>query len=327
MTTKVILDVDTGTDDAVAVILAALHPDIDLVGVSTVWGNLPIENTTDNTLRVLDFIGKSEIPVHRGLGKPFAPHPFSEYSRTRASGHEGSKERMHPPALDLPAPTSSPQAQGAVEWLVKTIRESVDPITVVPVGPLTNIAAAITIAPDIVPRIAVLVIMGGANEFGNVTPGAEGNIWCDPIAADVVFSAGLDRLVLVPLDATHKANISSEQAKAMVALGTPAGRAAGEAIEQRIVAHDATQPQPIPHTAAVHDPLCIAYLIDPTVVSLEHLHVAVDTTSIRSVGRTVIDIRRRGFEPPNAYVALDADGDLFYKIMMNAFAKQDDTSR
>lgn len=314
---RVILDVDTGTDDAVAIIMAALSPAIELVAVTTVWGNLPIGNTTDNTLRVLDFIGKAEVPVYRGLGKPFAPHPYRGLGADR-----GNAGLMHPAALDLPATSLQERSQPAVEWLVETLRAATEQITLVAVGPLTNIAAALTLDPTITEKVDELVIMGGANEFGNVTPAAEGNVWCDPIAADVVFQGGFSRIVLVPLDATHRAVISADQAKELKAVGTPGAVAAAVMIEQRVLAHDKTQPQPIAHTAAVHDPLCIAYLIDPAVVDLEPLHVAIDTTSLLNVGRTVIDVRKRGFEEPNAYVALSANAGRFFEVMKEAVATQ-----
>lgn len=315
MPKRVILDVDTGTDDAIAIMMAAMHPDIELLGCTTVWGNLPVANTTDNTLRVLDYIGQSHIPVFRGLDKPFGPIP-------RASVSSGATNRggMHPPKLDLPDPVSTAHARPAVEWLVETLREASEPITLVPVGPLTNIAAAITMDPSIVGKVEEIVIMGGANEFGNVTPSAEANIWHDPVAADVVFKAGFERLVLVPLDATHDALITADQSAEVRSLGTPGAIATAMCLDQRVVAHDTSQPQVIPHSAAVHDALCIAYLLDPNVIPLDFVHVAVETVGELTFGRTVMDIRQRGSEAPNAYVALTADRAIFFDLMKGALA-------
>lgn len=315
MTKKIILDVDTGTDDAVAIMVAALHPDIELIGCTTVWGNRPVENTTDNTLRVLDFVGRADIPVYRGLDAPFGPISVPGPATDDQSGG-----KMHPAALDLPESSRSAEATPAVEWLVQTLRDATEPITLVPVGPLTNIAAAITLDPTIVAKVAEVVIMGGAHDFGNVTPAAEANIWHDPVAADVVMRAGFARVVLVPLDATHDALITADQASELRNLGTPAAVASADCIDQRILAHDESQPQPIPHSAAVHDALCVAYLIDPDVIPLNHYHVGIETTGVHTFGRTVIDIRARSKQQPNAHVALTADRERFFEIMRDTFA-------
>jgi len=142
MARTIILDVDTGTDDAVAIMVAALHPDIELPACTTVWGNLPVVNTTDNTLRVLDYIERSSVPVYKGLGKPFGPIQIPvPLTDDRSAG------KMHPTQLDLPEATSRAQGQSAVEWLVQTLRTRTEPVTLVPVGPLTNIAAALTLDP------------------------------------------------------------------------------------------------------------------------------------------------------------------------------------
>ncbi|MFE4952484.1 nucleoside hydrolase [Leifsonia sp. NPDC056665] len=310
MTRTVILDVDTGTDDAVAIMLAALHPDIELIACTTVWGNRPVVNTTDNTLRVLDYIGRPDIPVYRGLDAPFGPIAVPGPVTDDQSGG-----KMHPEQLDLPAATQPERPQGAVEWLVETLRSRPEPVTLVPVGPLTNIAAAITLDPSIVEKVDELVIMGGAHAFGNATPSAESNIWHDPVAADVVFGAGFKRVVLVPLDATHDALITGAQAAVLHEIGTPAALATAALIRQRIVAHDESQPQAIPDSAPIHDALCIAYLIDPAVIPLESYHVAIETTGVHTVGRTIIDVRFRGGRAPNAWVALTADATKFYEIL------------
>ncbi|MEV8252741.1 nucleoside hydrolase [Rhodoglobus sp. NPDC076762] len=315
MSKKIILDVDTGTDDAVAIMLAALHPDIDLIACTTVWGNRPVVNTTDNTLRVLDHIGRSDIPVYKGLDAPFGPVQVPGPTTDDQSGG-----KMHPAQLDLPPATSVEQDQPAVEWLVETLRAATEPITLVPVGPLTNIAAAVTLDPSIVDKVDEIVIMGGAHYFGNCTPAAESNIWHDPTAADVVFRAGFKRLVLVPLDATHDALITKTQADELHATGTPAAIASAECIQQRIVAHDESQPQKIPNSAAVHDALCIAYLIDPAVIPLNHYHVGIETVGLQTFGRTVIDIRQRGTEAPNAHVALTANAELFYTLLRDTLS-------
>lgn len=311
----VILDVDTGTDDAVAIMMAALRPELDLVAVTTVWGNIDVAHTTDNTLRVLDHIGCSSIPVHAGLDAPVGRVNVPMPPTSDRSGG-----LMHPEALDLPAAISTAQPQGAVEWLIETLRARTEPVTLVPVGALSNIAAALTIDPTIVEAVEEIVIMGGGNALGNVTASAESNIWKDPVAADIVFTAGFERLVLVPLDATHDAQVTLDQALALRNSGSSAGIATAMCIEQRVRAHVESQPQENPDAAPLHDALCIAYLLDPEVIPLHHCHTGIETTGLRTFGRTVIDYLHRGFEEPNSWVALSADAERFNQILYDSLA-------
>jgi inosine-uridine nucleoside N-ribohydrolase len=311
----VILDVDTGTDDAIALMMAGLAPDLNLLGCTTVWGNHAVEQCTNNTLAVLDLIGRADVPVHQGLGKPFAPIPF------RFEPHVDSERGLvHPTVFPVERSTRRAGSGTAVEWLLETLHLVTEPVTLVAVAPLTNIAAVVTVDPSIVEAVSEIVIMGGGHALGNVTPAAEANIWHDPVAADVVLQAGFERLVLVPLDATHRANISSRQSQALRDLGTPAGRAAAVLIDQRIHGYTRTQPLEIPDVAPIHDALCVAYLLDPAVVDVQPLHVAVETTGARSFGQTVMDSARRGRQAPNAHVALDADGELFTKLLHRTLA-------
>ena len=298
---KLILDVDTGTDDAIALMLAVRHPDLELVGVTTVNGNNPVDACTDNTLRVLDLLG-AEVPVHEGAVSPLLRDDFPI---PRALLHRDGS--MHPRELPLPRPRSAKADGRAAEFLVETYMAATEPITLVPVGPLTNIALAIRLEPRIVERIPRTVIMGGAHELGNVTPSAEFNVWVDPDAARIVLRAGLPDVVLVPLDATHRALVSSADCARLRDTGTPAGRAAADIIEDRIAAYDRLQPMETAGAAPVHDALCIAYLVDRDVVSGRPAHVDVETRGGQTLGRTVVDSLGRFGREPNAFVAFDAD--------------------
>ena len=315
MRRKLILDVDTGTDDAVAVMLAALHPALDLVACTTVNGNVAVEYATDNTLRVLDHIGRSDIPVHQGLSRPLV-RPDFPIPRTI----DDRAGKIHGRTLSLPAPKSTKAAAGAVEFLIETFRNTTDEIVLVPVGPLTNIAAALSAYPKLAERVPEVVIMGGGHEIGNVTPSAEFNVWADPEAASIVFSAGFRKLTLVPLDATHRALVSRDDCTALRALGTPAGQAAADLIGHRIVAHDDSQKMPVAHTTPVHDALCVSFLVHPTIITTRHLHVAVETQGSLTVGRTVIDTHFRGGNEPQCDVAFDADAKRFVDLLMATFA-------
>jgi inosine-uridine nucleoside N-ribohydrolase len=313
---KLILDVDTGTDDAVAIMLAALHPELELIGCTTVNGNVEIEYTTDNTLRTLDYIGRSDIPVFRGAHEPLAHRDMPTPRADR-----NSEADSHGLYLPIPEAHSVAQDRHAVEWLIETYRSTTEEITLVPVGPLTNIALAIKLDPGFVDRVPEVVIMGGGHEISNTTASAEFNIWVDPEAADVVFSAGFERIVLVPLEATHQALVSMDHCRKLRELGTPAGEASARFIERRIRAYDMGQPMEITESAPVHDALCVAYLTEPDVIGLHEYHVGIETQGPKTLGRTVIDTHFRGKKAPNAHVAMSSNPDLFVDVLLKAFAE------
>ena len=315
MPRKLILDVDTGTDDAVAIMMAALHPALELVGVTTVNGNVSVDHCTDNSLRVLDFIGRGDIPVHEGLNRPIARPDFPIPRAVKKS------TGVHGTELDVP-PARSRKADGsAVEFLIETFRAATDEITLVPTGPLSNIAAALALDPKFVERVPEVVLRGGAHDHGNVTPAAAMDIWADPDASASVFAAGFRRLVCVPLDATHQALVSRADVAAMEAMGTPAGAAAARFIGRRIGAYDANQPMAERGAAPVHDALCVAYLVDPTVITTRFLHVAVETQGALTVGRTVVDTHKRGEGAPNCHFAFGADRAKFVAMMLETLAR------
>ena len=312
---RMILDVDTGTDDAVAIMFAALHPDLDLIGVTTVTGNLPIENTTDNTLRVLDWIGRPDVPVYRGLSQPIARRGrLAEIHAARDSPQDG-----HGNSLPIPPTELAQQQVGAVEYLVETLRSTTEQLTLVAVGPLSNIATALAIVPSLVEAVEELVVMAGSHAIGNVTASAEFNIWVDPEAANVVLSAGFEHLTLVPLDATYQALFTRKNCAEFERLGTPAGVAAARFIGRRL---DAEARTTTATATPVHDVMCPAYLVRPEVITTRHLHVVVDTASPLTVGRTVMDLRPDTTVVPNAHVALQADGAVLIDLLMETFARE-----
>jgi inosine-uridine nucleoside N-ribohydrolase len=312
MPTKVILDVDTGTDDAVALMVAALSPDIELVGATSVNGNTTLDFTTENTLRVFDWIGMPEIPVHRGMDRPLA----------RSQVARGMATRIHGDMLDLPAASTAKLQPGhAVDWLIDTYLESDGDIVLCPVGPLTNIAVAIQKEPRIVDAIPEIVIMGGAHDHGNMTASAEFNIWLDPEAARIVVNCGRP-IRMIPLDATHRALVSTQDAGRLRALGTPAGEAAARFVLKRIDGYDATQPMPHRAGAApVHDALAVCSIIDPSIVTTQHIPVDVEVYAELSVGRTVCDFRFRSGKPANVEFAMDADEPKFVGMLLEILGR------
>ena len=315
MARQLILDVDTGTDDAVALMLAALHPDLELVGATTVNGNVAVEQCTENSLRVFDHIG-IPVPVYEGVSRPIARHDFPI-----PRGAIRSSAAVHGQYLPIPESRSKKQATGAVEFLVETYRAATQPIILVPVGPLSNVATAFTVEPRMRDLVPELVIMGGANRYGNVTPRAEFNIWGDPEAAHIVLTSGVARITLVPLDATHRALVSLDDCARLRALGTPAGDAAATFTERRIAGYDSTQPMTRLHAAPVHDALAVASIVDPSVITTRFLHVDVETHGTLTVGETVIDTNLRGTEEPNVHVALDADEARFVSLLLETLGR------
>jgi inosine-uridine nucleoside N-ribohydrolase len=315
MAQKLILDVDTGTDDAVALMLAALHPDLELLAATTVNGNVPVDYCTENSLRVFDHIGVP-VPVYEGVAKPIERDDFPI-----PRGAIQSSNAVHGGYLDIPPSRSSKQASSAVEFLIETYLAATDEIILVPVGPLSNIATALIREPRLKDRIPALVIMGGANRYGNVTPRAEFNVWADPEAARIVIRSGVAKITLVPLDATHQALVSLDDCAALRALGTPAGYAAATFTERRIHGYDTTQPMKRPNAAPVHDALAVASIVDPSVITTHRLHVDVETMGELTVGETVVDTNLRSRRDPNVDIALDADERKFVAMLLETFAR------
>jgi inosine-uridine nucleoside N-ribohydrolase len=315
MPRKLILDCDTGTDDSVAIMLAALHPELALIGVTTVNGNVEVGYCTDNSLRTLDLIGRGDIPVYEGLARPIVR---SDFPTPRALKRDA---KVHLAVLPFPEARSVKQPLSAPEYLVHTFAAHPGEIVLVAVGPLSNLAAAIALDPAFPGHVAELVIMGGAIDKSNVTPSAEFNIWADPEAAAVVMEAAFPKITLVPLDATHQALISRDQCAQLRALGSSAGEGAAELVEFRIGGYEAHQPTGVPQTAPVHDAVCIAALVEPKVIETRFVNVVIETRGEYTIGRTVVDHEKRTTRAPNCHVAFGADRARFFDLLMTTFAK------
>jgi inosine-uridine nucleoside N-ribohydrolase len=306
MTIPVILDCDTGTDDAVAIMLAALHPGLDLLGVTTVWGNHDVRHTTDNTLRVLDLVGRGDVPVHTGANTPFRP---------RLTPLPSGRPELAP-VLDLPAARSSAGEGAAVEWLVEALREAAAPVTVVTTGPLTNLAAAVATDTGLVDHVDRLVVLGGTHRRAGVTPYAERNVWCDPEAAAFVLAAGFRRPTLVGMDATYAVPLDADDAAALAARGTPAGLAAAQFVVERIETYRSDPAMAARAAAPLHDPLAVACLLDPEVVTTVPARCVVETSDPTTYGATRFDL-----DPPDATleVALDAVHARYLALLLESF--------
>ena len=310
MAQRIMLDVDTGTDDAVALLVAALAPDLELVGATTVNGNCPVTICTENTLRVFDHIGV-RVPVCEGMAQPMVRPDIPRHGPST----------IHGDYLDLTPARSRQHPQHAVDWLIETYLGSDGDITLVPVGPLTNIATAIRKEPRILAKIPELVIMGGGHEVGNATPSAEFNIWVDPEAARIVLNCGRP-IRLVPLDATHKALVSREDVARLRELDTPAATAAASLIATRIDGYERSQPMDRRGAAPVHDALAVCAIIDPTVITTAFVQVDVETRGELTDGRTVCDVHHRSTREPNVHVAFDADEPTFNRMLRDILGRR-----
>lgn len=310
MPQKLILDVDTGTDDAVAIIIAVLHPELELLAVTTVNGNAPLAMTTENTLRVLGCLD-ADVPVYAGMPQPLA-RPDFPVPRAMLAERAGSY-------LDLPAAKSFPQESHAVDYLINTILSSDGDVAVVATAPLTNIAMALKQRPCVAEAIQELVVMGGTHAIGNITPAADFNVWADPEAARVVFQSGIKQLTLIPLDCTHQAFVSKDHCARLRAMGKPAAQVAATFIEERIEVYQNRPDMQGLDAAPIHDAFAVAALADPTLITTQPLHVDVETMGELTTGRTVIDFHHRSGKPANADVAVRAESAAFSQMLLKTF--------
>lgn len=281
---KIILDCDPGHDDAVAILLAAGNPDIELLGLTTVGGNHTIDKVTRNAQRVLTVAGISDVPVFRGVTRPLLNDVI-----TAEDIHGDSGMDIH--GFELPEPTVAVEGLGAVQWIVDTLmREEPGTVTLVPTGPLTNIALAARLEPRIVPRVREVVLMGGAYGAGNFSPSAEFNIAVDPEAAAIVFGEDWP-VVMVGLDLTHQALATPAVQERFRSLGTPSGDFLVGLVDAFRSNYKDAQGFDDP---PVHDPCAVAYVIDPTVVETVPAPVSVELAGTLTRGRTVADLRAFG---------------------------------
>jgi len=302
---KIIIDTDPGQDDAVAILLALASPaEIEVLGITAVAGNVPLALTQLNARKVCELAGRPDIAVFAGCDRPLLrPLRTAENVHGR-TGLDGA---------DLPDPVMPLQDRHAVDFIVETLRrEPAGTVTLCPLGPLTNIAAAFHRAPDIVGRVAEIVLMGGAYfEVGNVTPAAEFNIYVDPHAAEAVFRAGV-KLTVMPLDVTHQVLTSPERNAAFAALGTPVGRAVAgwTGFFERWDMQKYQSPG-----APLHDPCVIAWLLDPGLFEGRQVNVEIETTSPLTLGMTVADWWGVTDRPKNALFMGRADAGGFYRLL------------
>ena len=303
MPRKIIIDTDPGQDDAVPILLALASPELEVLALTAVAGNVPLPLTQRNARQIVE-LARKPTPVHAGCDAPLARKLVTAEHVHGKSGLDG---------IPLPEPSHPLHDQHAVDFIIAALRDHpTGSITLCPLGPLTNIATAFQRAPDIIPRVAEIVLMGGAYfEVGNITPAAEFNIYVDPEAAEIVFRSGVP-LVVMPLDVTHKALTSREWVEEMRALGTPVGQAVAswtDFFERYDTAKYGSEGAPL------HDPCVIAYLLEPSLFTGRHINVEIETGSDLTLGMTVADWWRVTGREPNAMFIGSVDRDGFYRLL------------
>lgn len=310
MPRKIIIDTDPGQDDAVAILLALGSPELEVLGITAVAGNVPLALTERNARIVVELAGRADVPVHAGCDAPLARKLVTAEDVHGTSGLDGIPLR----------PPVTPLAQGhAVDFIIDTLRrEEPGTVTLVPIGPLTNIATAFDRAPDIVGRVQEIVIMGGAYfEVGNVTPAAEFNIYVDPEAAASVFAAGAP-LTVMPLDVTHKALTSRDWVEAVRGLGTRLAEAVASWTDfyER---HDTAKYGS--HGAPLHDPCAVAWLIRPDLFAGRRINVEIETEGRFTTGMTVADWWGVTDRAPNCLFITEVDRKGFFDLLLDGLGR------
>jgi inosine-uridine nucleoside N-ribohydrolase len=300
--TRMILDCDPGHDDAMALMLALGSSEVELLGVTTVAGNQTVAKTTANAIRVLDHLGLETVPVAAGARGPLVRDGHFVGEVHGDTGLDGP---------ELPPPAREPEREHAIDWIAETLASESGPVTLVPTGPLTNVALFIARYPELVDRLERVVLMGGAIGEGNVTPAAEFNIWADPEAARRVFASGVD-LTMVGLDVTQKALMTEAHAERLRAAGR-AGRLVAELYGFYSRYHRGRRGR---KGAPVHDALAVAHVIDPSLIQTQHCGVIVDTGPELSRGRTYVDRWGAAGWVANCHVAVDVEAERFLELLI-----------
>lgn len=314
--TPVLLDVDPGIDDALAILLALSSPELSVEGITVVAGNVEVDVGLRNALQILELAGRSEIPVARGAEAPLI-------GRLVTSKHVHGENGLG--NVELPAPSTAPFAGTATELMVSKIREHPGRITLIPVGPLTNIALLLKQHPELRSDIKDIVLMGGSLSGGNITPAAEFNIYNDPEAAEIVFHAGVP-LVMVGLDVTEKTVLGAKQLAAVPRAASPIHQFVWNLTDFHLNERGA-------EGIMMHDPLAVGVVVDPTFVEIEHLHVGVETKGDKTRGETVA--ARKGYMiqfreshgtrtvvgqeelTPNARICVEVDSERFLEFFVD----------
>lgn len=303
MRQKIILDCDPGHDDALAILLAGHHPQIELLAITTVAGNQSVDKTTLNALKVCSLAGLHAIPIARGMDKPLiipAQHAADIHGE---SGLDGP---------DIPEPEIEPVSTHAVDLIIELLLQSAGDITLVPTGPLTNIALALRREPAILPKIKSISLMGGAIGAGNVTASAEFNIYADPHAAAIVFGCGRP-ITMCPLEVTHQALATEQVMRRLRSAQRPVATLAADLLGFFAETYHRVFDFPAP---PVHDPCAVAAVIDPTIIKSKPARVEIETAGEWTRGRTACDMYGLLGGEPNALVGYGLEVERFWEMLI-----------
>ncbi|MFD5864596.1 nucleoside hydrolase [Agromyces sp. NPDC127015] len=312
MPTPVILDVDTGVDDALAILFAVAHPDLDVLGITCVAGNASLEQVVDNTLRVLDAAAAGDIPVAAGAHRPLiAP--------ARSASHVHGADGLG--GLVLPATRRTARPEHAVELLRRLIMERAEPVTLVALAPQTNLALLLRTHPEVAGRIERIVVMGGSASVGNATAVAEFNVWHDPEAAAIVFDAGVP-VYMYGLDVFNRVSVAADRAHALERGDHSVGRIVGELLGSRIALSEDEHAE---YTGLIGDAGAVCSIVEPAALRTERRPVRVELAGLGR-GQTLVDRREFAGEDvvhglvdpwPVVEVALDVDADRVARLFLD----------
>lgn len=311
MARKIIIDCDPGQDDAVALFLAMASPEeLDVIGITTVAGNVPLERTQHNARQMCDIAGRSDVPVYAGCSEPMARPLRTAEMIHGETGING---------IEVFEPKTPLQSEHAVDFIVRTLLDAEDAsVTLVPVGPLTNIGTAIDKEPAILPKIEQIVLMGGAmREGGNRTPSAEFNILVDPDAADIVFRCG-QPITQMGLDVSHQVLSTKDRVDRIKALGNPVAAATAGMLsffDRFDTEKYASKGAPL------HDPCTVAWLLEPDLFKGKDCNVSIETKSELTLGHTAVDFWHVTDRPINVHWIYEVDADGFYDLLTERLAR------
>ncbi|MGH3447386.1 MAG: nucleoside hydrolase [Nocardioidaceae bacterium] len=305
MATPILLDCDPGHDDAIAILLAYADPRVDLLGITTVAGNNTVDKCTLNARRVCTVAGIEGVPIAQGAQAPLARSLRISDKVHGASGLDGP---------EFGEPTVDVVGQDAVELMYDTLTRHPDPVTLVAVGPLTNVAWLLRKHPDAREHVRELVLMGGSTERGNATPYAEANIYVDPEAAEEVWRSGLE-ITMVGLNVTHQARVTPAVLERLRELGTPLS---GICVELMTFFTAAYQGLFSFDSPPLHDPVAVARVIDSSVVRCVDAPVMIETQGEHTFGATVVDLHHGSGRADNTHVAMGLDQEPFWDMVVNA---------
>jgi purine nucleosidase len=301
----IIIDCDPGQDDAINLLLALSSPDeLDVLGITTVAGNVPLALTERNTRQIGDIAGRQDVPVYAGCDRPMKRPLLTAEKVHGKTGIDG---------IDIVEPETPLQAGHAVDFIIETLSNSATPVTLVPTGPLTNVGTAFEREPAIVERIDSIVLMGGAmREGGNHSPSAEFNMLVDPHAADIVFRCGRP-ITVFGLDVTHQVLATEERRARIRAVDNPAGRATAGMLDF-FNRHDTAKYKSL--GAPLHDPCTIAWLLRPDLFEGRHCNLMIETNSELTMGHTAVDFWYVTDRPRNVTWMYGVDADGFYNLLV-----------